>query len=175
MKGIEKVFISIGLLVVILISGAIYVNNKVDKLLENPDRLGVLLSAADLQGTPQMPEEKADSSNPSDKNNTSGDSPSITPGEKQPSASDMVFDESIEAMIQTKLNKPIDRKDKIKVALILIKRLSVDDITYFYDLITLGNYTNEDIRKARNILTTKLSEDEIQTVRKMTEKYGFKP
>jgi len=174
MKSIEKVFITIGILVIVIISGAVYVNSKVDKILEHPGRLGALLTAIDPVEIPMAPEEDPHTPG-TGQENLSGGQVSVTPEKPQPSASDLVFDDNIEAMIQNRLDKPIERKDKIKVALILLKRLSTEDIIYFYDLITLGEYSDKDIRRAQNILTDKLNEDEIATLKSMTKKYGFTP
>lgn len=174
MKGIEKVFISVGLLAIIIVSGVVYVNSKVDKVLEHPGRLGVLLTAIDPVENPAVPEEDIKTLETVPEN-PAGGQVSVSPEKPQPSASDLVFDDNIEAMIQNRLDKPIERKDKIKVALILLKRLSTEEIIYFYDLITLGEYSDKDIRRAQNILADKLNDDEIATLKSMTKKYGFTP
>ncbi len=174
MKATEKIFIAIGMVLILFISGSVFINNKVDKMLENSRGLGVFLAEQNAVDETSKPNHTADPSNHNQESQTEGKT-AIMPGSTEPSASNLVFDDSIEAIVQSKLSKPIERKDKIKVALILIKRLSVDDITYFYDLITLGTYTDEDITRARKILSSNLNEEEIETLRSLAGKYGFTP
>ncbi|HPF45000.1 MAG TPA: hypothetical protein PKV15_09900 [Syntrophomonadaceae bacterium] len=173
MKTTEKIFITIGMVLILFICGGVYINNKVDKLMENSRGLGVFLTEQNAADETSKPNHIADPSN--NQESQTGGKTSIPPGNIEPSASDLVFDDSIEAIVQSKLNKPIERKDKIKVALILIKRLSVDDITYFYDLITLGKYTDEDITRVHKILASNLNEEEMETLRSLAKKYGFTP
>ena len=173
MKTVEKIFIISGLLIILLFSGAVYVNNQIDRLLENVGGLEVILTEPNATGENSITAPGAESN--SNQENRPAGKDYATGKKPTPSASDLILDEGIEAIIQSKLNKPIERKDKIKVALILIKRLSVDDITYFYDLITLGNYTNEDLRHARNILSANLNNEDQETLRIIAEKYGLTP
>lgn len=172
MRSIEKIFIAAGLVIILLVSGGIYANNKFNRLFEHMGMMGVILSeenpAGHLSPEPQdQPGPDGKISNTEDKGVTPDRNPSAS------SADDLIYDEDLEAIIQTKLDKPIERKDKIKVALILIKNLSIDDMTYFYDLITLG-YTKEDIRRARTILSANLNEEDMEILRSMADKYGFK-
>ncbi len=174
MKTAEKIFITAGLVIILCISGGVYLDNKVDKVLEKSSSLGAFLTELNsAEKSSTMP--NADNSTNTDQEDQSGGKNSLSTESPPSSASDLVFDDSIEAIIQTKLDKPIERKDKIKVALILIRRLSVDEITYFYDLITLGNYTSEDIRRARAILSDNLNEEEMETLRSLAKKYDFTP
>ena len=173
MKTAEKIFIIVGLVIILFVSGGVYVNNKIDRLFENVGGLEVILTEQNAAGENSATTPGTES-NSNQENSFEGKE--YTAGKKPtPSASDLIFDEGIEAIIQTKLNKPIERKDKIKVALILIKRLSVDDVTYFYDLITLGNYTSEDIRHARAILSANLNNEDKETISIIAEKYGLTP
>lgn len=165
MKTIEKVFIVAGLVIILLVSGGIYINNKLNRLFDNTGMIGVILSEE------SSVRDEVIESNPDEKPESGRQGSKI---ENQPSVSaeDLIFDDDIEAIVQTKLDKPIERKDKIKVALILIRNLSVDEISYFYDLLTTG-YTKEDIRKVRAILSANLNAEDMEVLRSMAAKYGF--
>ena len=170
MRSIEKIFIAAGLVIILLVSGGIYANNKFNRLFEHMGMMGVILSEENPAGhlSPEPQDQPGPDGKISNKDNKGFKI------ERRPSASAdaLIYDEDLEAIIQTKLDKPIERKDKIKVALILIKNLSIDDMTYFYDLITLG-YTKEDIRRARTILSANLNEEDMEILRSMADKYGF--
>ncbi len=168
MKKIEKLFIVAGLVIILLVSGGIYMNNKLNRLFDNAAFIGVILSEAS-----PVKEEAVVESSPDEETGSTQTRPDYnTTPRPSVSAEDLLHDEDIEAIIQTKLDKPIERKDKVKVALILIRNLSADDITYFYDLITTG-YTKEDIRKVRAILSANLNAEDMEVLRSMTVKYGF--
>jgi hypothetical protein len=172
MKSVEKIFIAASLVIILLVSGGIYVNSKLNRIFEHIGMVGVILSEGDPARGPSA--EPGEGSSPDGKiinRDDKGSAQERTPTVS--SAEDLLYDEELEAIIQTRLDKPIERSDKIKVALILIKNLSVDEITYFYDLITLG-YNKDDIRKARTILSANLSEEDMEILRSMADKYGFK-
>lgn len=172
MKSVEKIFVAASLVIILLVSGGIYVNSKLNRIFDHISMVGVILSEGDPASSPSAEPREGSSLD----GKSSGSDHKGFPTQKTPTASsaeDLLYDEELEAIIQTRLDKPIERSDKIKVALILIKNLSVDDITYFYDLITLG-YTKEDIRRARTILSANLSEEDMEILRSMADKYGFK-
>lgn len=167
MKKIEKIFIAVGLIIILLICGATYANNKLNHLFDNWGLIEAILSQEGLPQSDPLPVAVPGAEEPE-----AGPKGSAPQNQPSLSAEDLLNDEDIEAIIQNKLSKPIEQKDKIKVALILIRNLSTDDIIYFYDLVTSG-YTRDDIRQVRAILTANLSKEDMEILRSMAVKYGF--
>lgn len=76
--------------------------------------------------------------------------------------------------IQKKVDKPIEKKDLINAATIILKNLSVEEINYIYKVGKKNSYTKEELQKVREILTTNLSDDDIEVLRSLGGKYGKK-
>lgn len=74
--------------------------------------------------------------------------------------------------VQKKIDKPIEKKDLINAAKIILENLSLEEINYLYKIGKKDTYTKEEYQKAREILITNLSDKDIEVLCSLGRKYG---
>lgn len=76
--------------------------------------------------------------------------------------------------VQEQINKPLEKKDLLNAAVIILKKLSWDEIEYLYQSGSKASRTAEEERKIRSILLAKLSPEDTKVLRELGAKYGKK-
>lgn len=80
--------------------------------------------------------------------------------------------EQVITNINEQISKPIEKKDMLSVGVVLMRKLSRDEINWLYQVGTSGNPKAEDLKKAKDLLQTRLSNDELKSFEAMAAKYG---
>lgn len=70
------------------------------------------------------------------------------------------------------VGRPIDKEDMVKAGIIILKRLSNEEISYLYQVGRKGSMTANERAKAHAILSSKLTEDDVKTLKELGAKYG---
>lgn len=74
--------------------------------------------------------------------------------------------------VQSKLDRPVEKKDLIKAGVIILRKLDTDEIQYLYTVGKKGSPTREELIRSREILLNKLTSEDINTLRQLGGKYG---
>lgn len=74
--------------------------------------------------------------------------------------------------VQKKVGQPVEKLDIIKASVIIMSKLSAEDISYLTKVAMKDSYTQEDYQHSQEILLKKLSAEDIDTLKKLGEKYG---
>lgn len=194
MKHSKKVSITATcLFILILACGAIYIYNRIDQLISAPSLQQLLennnQNNIDSANVPKPLESNKKTSVSEDNyekqsNNTTkiNIEGSI---EKQPnnqqaklpkppdqnvSEDPASLNNKIAATIQQRIGSTIDTTDLLKAGFILMSKLSKDEINFLFGL-SNKTYTNEELNEVRTLLLTKLSAQDIETLKALADKY----
>jgi len=186
MSSKKKWFIAIGILINVLLIGGIYANYRLDQVVSSLNRPGVLfadpqaggpedgLPGADAPGV--VPgedwngtwENGPGSPSGSDGTGATGEGAGSNTGDKveRPSNSQIAND------VVARVGRPIDKSDMVKAGLIILKRLDGEEISYLYSVGRKGSMTADEKVKVQKILSGKLSDDDVATLKALGKKYG---
>ena len=191
MSSKVKWFIAIGILINVLLAGGIYVNHRLDQVVLSLSRPGVLFSDPQPQGPgedgPGEVAQRIDDDNywnsswddgvgypigssgepGSDGAGTGkGDVPNTGTNPERPSNVQIADD------VTAKVGRPIDKTDMLRAALIVLKRFNGEEISYLYNVGRKGSMTSDERVKVKKILSAKLSDDDVATLKALGKKYG---
>jgi hypothetical protein len=183
MKKKYKVFIVVGLLLNLVICFGFYINYRLDKLVANLNKPGILFYDT---AAPQYNEAGADGLRGSSEqlpyspvsprgDYSSGGSQTASPGRdyRKPSeATANPGNNQIVDSVAQKVNRPLEKTDLIKAGIIILKRLDTEDIGYLYRVGDSSHITREDLVQTRTVLLSKLTPEDIEVLRELGEKYG---
>ncbi len=176
MRRKYKVFIVIGVLVNVVLCLGLYVNYKLDNLVAGLNVPGVLFRdvASPLPGdiTSESPDGNPSTVKPGEGGTVSpgvhvapGQAPAGTAGTK-PANTD------IANSVLDKVNQPVEKSDLVKAGLVILKRLSSEEISYLYRVGNSKHQTHDELVRTREILLTKLSPEDIEVLQALGKKYG---
>jgi hypothetical protein len=74
--------------------------------------------------------------------------------------------------VEQKLGQPVDKKDLVKAGMIVMRKLTWDEITFLYNAGNKPKQSPEELRQAREILKAKLTAEELATLMELGGKYG---
>jgi hypothetical protein len=185
----EKIFVTIGILLTVIICGGLYINHQLDRLVTAISRPGLLFvypedetifSPDKMPGVPgteaSLPDEQQPGSHrPGDDGDKSGSGVNIPTKNNAPEGSNSAgghLEHEITAAVQQKLDRPLEKKDLLKAGLVILRKLSTEEISYLYRIGTQDSYTREELQRVREILLAKLSPQEIRTLKEIGAKYG---
>ncbi|MEN6324958.1 MAG: hypothetical protein ABFD18_01925 [Syntrophomonas sp.] len=178
MKRIQKIFIIIGIFVIILVSGFICINNYMNHLVTQMNHSNILLeeeSGAFLDSEDKLPADVQDkdpitdgTARPPVKNEV----PSPKSYNNQQINTERPGNKTIANDVQKKISRPIEKKDLVKAGVIILRKLNSEEINYLYKIGKKDNYSREEYSHARDILLNKLSSEDIDTLRELGMKYG---
>lgn len=164
--------IIIGMFIIVIVSCGIFINYELDILLQQPGRImtgnnalnladneAVLQGENGITGRTNQTSAKADVQYKANIDNTMLDSSSA--GNKS-----LVND------LQIKAGQPIDKIDVLKASVILMRKLSAEDISYLSSVALKDSYSQEDYQQSQEILLNKLSVEDINTLKTLGRKYG---
>lgn len=80
----------------------------------------------------------------------------------------------ITAGVEQQLDQPVDKKDLLKAGMLIIHKLSWDEISYLYEMGNKESRTVEEEKKIRETLLKKLTPEDVQVLRELGSKYGKK-
>lgn len=173
MQRIQKIFIIIGLFIIILISVGICLNTYINHILLTlkqssislPDEGGknYLEAEADfpVEAGKECPMNETASA---DLEIDNSNYPGIDMGYSEK--------EAIVNDVQQKINRPIEKTDLIKAGVIILRKLNAEEINYLYKLGQKDSFNRKEYLQARGILLKKLSAEDINTLRELGQKYG---
>jgi len=75
--------------------------------------------------------------------------------------------------VQQQVDKPIEKSDLLEAGLIVIRKLSPDEINFMFGF-SDNSYTTEELTEVRKVLLSKLNDKDIKTLRSLGQKYGKK-
>lgn len=163
----QKLFIIVGSVLLVVFGLSVYVNHQLDTFIKAWNSVGTPIAGTGEPG-PQDPGNK----DPDDPEDPGGSSWSF---ERQPSENkneeDLPSFEDIARDVQARVNRPVEKTDMLRVGLILVRRLDRSEITYLYNVGKRGTYSPEEVNKTRRILTSKLTEHDLEVLQEMAEKY----
>ncbi|MDD4548887.1 MAG: hypothetical protein PHT79_03910 [Syntrophomonadaceae bacterium] len=81
-------------------------------------------------------------------------------------------DNEIVRSVQSKLDRPVEKKDLLKAGVIILRKLDTDEIQFLYNVGKSSSPTREELILSREILLGKLTSEEINTLRQLGGKYG---
>ncbi|MGE5458878.1 MAG: hypothetical protein ACM3NJ_00350 [Methanobacterium sp.] len=177
MKTKQKIFVAVGLLIIIVVSAGIYINYQLDHLVASLSKPGILFT--DVDYNPPTDEVGADASD--NGTNTSGEPTDVkngtasvnTPSGNASSGTVQNNDQGdIVNGVQNKLNRPLEKKDVLKAGLIIIRRLNSSEISFLFRVGSKNSYTQEEFDQVRSILRTKLTNEDIAVLKELGRKYG---
>ena len=192
-----KWFILIGVLINVLLAGGIYVNHRLDQVVQSLNRPGLLFSDGQLQhpgageaGSGDVAQRLDDDIywNGSWENGAgqsgSGTGAGVGPGAGtdaqgggQPSGGKgdglkQPSNTQIADDVAAQVGRPIEKADMIKAGLIVLKRLNGEEISYLYQVGRKGSMTATERVKVKKILSGKLTSDDAATLKALGKKYG---
>lgn len=97
--------------------------------------------------------------------------PGENPERKQPNQQENVNNAEILTAIQGQIGQPIEKMDILKAGAIILRKLSAKEINFLFSMSNKKS-TKEELKKAREILFSKLDEDELNSLRALGQKYG---
>ncbi|MGI6468689.1 MAG: hypothetical protein ACOX0Q_06740 [Syntrophomonadaceae bacterium] len=165
----QTLYIIISTVIIVLSSLALIVNNELNKMADSfgmldLDRYDLLLvtsqTGADNQANP------GSAGTPGNTDPGSGYEPG---GSLDPLSPEHA---RLAAEIETRIQRPVDRKDLLKAAIILVGSLSREDLNYVYEVGRKPRPSKEEMLKVREILLTNLSAEDIAALKALGEKYG---
>ena len=101
--------------------------------------------------------------------NTSG---TTTPSKPSSPTGQTVSQQDIASGIEQKLGRPLEKKDLLNAGMIVMRKLTWDEITFLYNTGKKSNPSSAELKQAREILKGKLSSDELVTLKALGGKYG---
>lgn len=179
MKRIQKIFISIGVIIFVLISAGIYVNHQLAKVVTSLSRPGILFTDVDAV----MPSDDAAASNSgedainssnSNKDTVNNGSAAGRTGNNNPASATPSSgnNDYIVNDVQSKIERPIEKTDLVKAGIIILKRLDSGEISYLYRVGSQDTCTKDDLRNVQKVLKTNLTDEDIATLKELGKKYG---
>lgn len=175
MKFKQKLFVVIGLFLILAVSGGIYVNCKLNQLVNSLNQTGNLYSDSnssaasgdDSSTSGSAGSGRAGTSGGGNLSNGINGSSGIGSGAvSRPSSSD------IARGALSKVNRPVEKEDLIKAGFIVLRRLDSDEISYLYAVGMEDNHSPAEINKVRKILQAKLTPEELEEMQFLGAKYG---
>lgn len=169
-----KIFIAAIVVLNLMIGAGIYANHQLDKFIAILSNPGTDLSSL-LQDLPSNNAGTAPNQDP----HQSGSSPSQNEPESEypgnlPAAPDDGSPDQDQVIgdIEKRLGQSVDKKDLVKGAMILLRKLDSEEIRFLYEVGKKERQTQAELRKAREILTTKLNKEDLKVLRELGAKYG---
>jgi len=192
MSSKMKWFIAIGILINVLLAGGIYVNYQLDKVVLSLSRPGVLFSDPQPQGPgkdgPGEAAQRIDGdgywngswndgvgAGPGDGSDKPGSDGTGTGKGVVPNTGNHLERPSnvqIADDVMTKVGRPIDKSDMLRAGVIILKRFNGEEISYLYNVGRKGSMTLDERVKVKKILSAKLSDDDVATLKALGKKYG---
>jgi hypothetical protein len=181
MSSKMKWFIALGILINVLLAGGIYANYRLDQVVSSLNRPGLLFADNQSQATGVGSGEFAQQiDNGGYWNDTwndgqgSGDAGGTAGGDGDGSGATVEKPSNLQIAndVMAQVGKPIDKADMIKAGLIILRRLKIEEISYFYHVGRKGSMTADEKTKVRAILSAKLTDDDKETLRALGVKYG---
>lgn len=170
MQRKKRLFITIGILINLLLVAGIYVNYRLDKMVAHLNQPGVFMQEVPVN---QEDSPAADSGDKPAGSTVRDDRRSTAPALPSPQKkSSQLNGQDIATGVQSKVNRPIEKKDLISAGLIVVRRLEWQEIDYLYRVGIKDKQSPEEIRQVRHILQSRLSPEEIKELQKMGRKYG---
>ena len=187
MSSKMKWFIALGILINVLLAGGIYANYRLDQVVSSLNRPGVLFADRQPQGAGDGTGEAAQQIDSGDYWNgtwgrgigsdagtgtgtgdgaTGGDSAGSGATVEKPSNQQIAND------VAARVGKPIEKTDMIKAGLIILRRLDSEEISYLYHVGRKGSMTADERVKVKAILSAKLTDDDVATLKELGKKYG---
>jgi hypothetical protein len=183
----KKVVITIVcLFLAVIIGGALYASYRINSFLSAPALQESLPDkppeAAAKSGSPSASEdnatqptnpaahaiEKQDVSQPSAETSTVGDNKTNAVPENPTTA-----DKEIANAVQQEIGSQVETADLLDAAMIIVKKLDRDEINFLFGF-SDKTYTSEELKEVRSLLLSKLSAQDIKTLRALGAKYGKK-
>jgi len=174
MKPKAKITLMIGLFIIILVSSGIYLNNKLDPLLQQPGGfwLGQDVIGSNDSDTSSSVDQESESTEGNEKAGVKAGVQSAAKSNNSQLNSSRTGNESLVTDLQKKVGQPIEKIDLLKASMILMRKLSAEDISYLSKVAMQNSYSQEDYQHSQEILVNRLSADDINTLKKLGEKYG---
>lgn len=173
MKYKPGLMIIIGVFIIVMVSAGIYLNKQLSHLSQS----GISLLDQDKGGSDcatellETPEDISQSVQ--DNGNSAAKAGSSKVSQNSPQAyTGQTSNENLVTHVQKKIGQPIEKKDVLIAGLILMRKLSTEDISYLSKVAMKDSYSQEDYRKSQEILLQKLSADDIAALKKLGRKYG---
>lgn len=176
MRRKYKVFIVIGVLVNVVLCLGLYVNYKLDNLVAGLNVPGVLFrdGASSLPGdiSSESPDGNQGSVKPGEGGTASQGSPTAPGQVPAGTAGTKPANTEIANSVLDKVNQPVEKTDLVKAGLVILKRLSSEEISYLYRVGNSKHQTHDELVRTREILLTKLSPEDIEVLQALGKKYG---
>lgn len=178
MKQKQRIFVAVGLILIIAVSGGIYVNYQLDRVVKSLSRPGILF--VDTVSTIGTGNTETGSTAGGTGGNTDSDSSTSAPGKthggssSSPGKIDAGTQGAIVDGVEQKVGRPIENKDLLKAGLIILKRLDRNEISYLFQVGSQDNYTKEELQQVQKVLKSKLTEEDIAVLNALGDKYGKK-
>ena len=181
MSSKMKWFIALGILINVLLAGGIYANYRLDQVVSSLNRPGVLFADTQSQGSGNGSGEVAQQIDNgdywdgtwgedigSDVGTGEGEKGGDGAGETVEKPSNLQIANDVAARV----GKPIEKTDMIKAGLIILKRLDSEEISFLYKVGRKGSMTADEKVKVKAILSAKLTDDDVATLKELGKKYG---
>lgn len=175
MQRKQLIFVTVGLLLIVAVSGGIYLYYQLDRVAKSLARPGIIYANIDA-GAEMNDAVINGTAGDSNDYTASGSSSYKTPSYSSSSTGTLHTgaNGAIVNGVQQKVDRPIDNKDLIKAGLIVLQRLDSDEIAYLFRVGSQDKYTKEDLQQVQKVLKTKLTDEDIAVLKELGEKYGKK-
>lgn len=174
MKFKAKLGIVIGCCIIIVLSSGIYLNYKLDNLLQQSGSLLLgqdIISSGDSSNIASAEQE----SKTAEKSGKAGVKTSLqteTSANQSQLNLSVADKQNLVSDIEDKVGQPIAKIDLLKVSIIAMRNLSAEDISYLSKMALQKSYSQEDYQQSREILIENLSAEDINTIQQIGKKYG---
>jgi hypothetical protein len=169
----------VGCFLILAVVSGIYFNYKLDQVVQSLNRPGIVY----MDAAPETGHEgKADienpdindgvSSSPQPQGDTGGTMPSLYDSYMKGRTQGRIGKDDIVSGVQQQVSRPIEKKDLLKAGLIIIRKLSWEEIEYMYEVGTKASISSAELKEVHRILSSRLSEEEIQVMMELGRKYG---
>ena len=157
-----------GLFIVVLVSCGLYLNYKLDVLLQPP---GSFL-AGNYPGNLTGNEAVLQGENGITKRRGPAAAKAGIKSEAKPDNTQLDSNENLVNDVQNKVGQPVDKIDLLKASMIIMRKLSAEEISYLSKVAMKDAYSQEDYQQSQEILLNKLSAEDINALKKLGKKYG---
>lgn len=180
-KRKQVIFVTVGLVLIFVVSGGIYLNYQLDRVVKSLSRPGLLfvdtettagMDDTDITNPADGTSDGADSGSSSDIPGTSGTPGKIPGGSSASGTIDTGTQGVIVDGVESKVGRPIENKDLLRAGLIILKRLDRNEISYLFEVGSQDNYSKEDLQQIRKVLKSKLTDEDIAVLQALGSKYG---
>jgi hypothetical protein len=177
MQKKARLFVVLGTVLILVVVAGIYVNYKMDQVVKSINRPGVLFSDSNTYTPPLDTDAGASDVGGEGSGSASSQQPPAGKDEPLPpqsssSSSGKVEKDDIVKGVEQRVSRPVEKKDLFKAGLIIIRKLSWDEIEYMYDVGTKDSMSAAELKEVHRILRLRLSADEIQVMQELGRKYG---